>query len=102
MRGGDLIKEARRRCGLTQVELAHRAHTTQSGIARWESNKTCPSLEDVIRIIRLCDLDLELAIVPYDGSDMAQAERLLTLTCEERLLWHESVTRQMSELRHGT
>ncbi|HEY5878037.1 MAG TPA: helix-turn-helix domain-containing protein [Nakamurella sp.] len=97
--GGDLIREARRRAGLTQAELAARAGTTQSGIARWESGRTSPSLDDVRRLIRLCGLDLEVAIVPYDGSDMAQAERLLTLTPQERLERHQRLVRQLSRFR---
>ena len=103
--GADLIREARKRAGLTQAELADRAETTQSGIARWESGRTSPSLDDVRRLVRLCGLDLEVAIVPYDGSDMAQAERLLALTPQERLDWNQRAVRQMAQLRnagHGT
>lgn len=99
MLGGDLIREARKRAGLTQTELAVRAGTTQSGIARWESGRTSPSLDDVRRLIRLCGLDLEVAIVPYDGSDMAQAERLLELTPQQRIDRHQRVVRQLARLR---
>jgi hypothetical protein len=38
MSGGVLIREARRRAGLTQVELAHRVGTTQSAIPIDDSN----------------------------------------------------------------
>jgi transcriptional regulator with XRE-family HTH domain len=99
MLGGDLIREARRRAGFTQAELAVRAGTTQSGIARWESGRTSPSLDDVRRLIRLCGFDLEVAIVPYDGSDMAQAERLFALTPQKRVEWNQRAVRQMTELR---
>lgn len=101
MMGGDLIREARKRAGLTQAELAARAGTTQSGVARWESGRTSPSLDDVRRLIRLCGLDIEVAIVPYDGSDMAQAERLLDLTPQERLERHHRIVRQMARLRNA-
>lgn len=101
MLGGDLIREARRRAGLTQAELATRAGTTQSGIARWESGRTAVSLDDVRRLVRLCGFDLEVAIVPYDDSDMAQAERLLDLTPQERIDRHRRVVRQMAQLRNA-
>lgn len=97
-----MIREARRRAGLTQAALASRAGTTQSGIARWESGRTAPSLDDVRRLIRLCGFDLEVALVPYDDSDLAQAERLLALTPSERIERHARLARQLREVReHG-
>jgi transcriptional regulator with XRE-family HTH domain len=98
--GGDLIREARRRAGLTQAELADRAGTSQSGIARWESGRTAVSLDDVIRIVRLCGFDLELMVLPRDDSDMAQAARLADLTGQERMDRHTRLARQLSGLRH--
>lgn len=97
--GGNLIREARRRAGLTQAELAARAGTAQPAIARWESGSTAVSLDDVIRLIRLCGLDLELHIVPYDDSDFAQAARLADLSGQERLNRHSRLARQLRELR---
>jgi transcriptional regulator with XRE-family HTH domain len=97
--GGDLVREARRRAGLTQTELAVRAGTSQSGIARWESGRTAVSLDDVLRLVRLCGFDLELMLLPRDESDMAQASRLAELTGQERLERHARLARQLSELR---
>ena len=97
--GGDLIREARRRAGLSQAELATLAGTAQSGVARWESGRTAVSLDDVIRLVRLCGLDLELSLVPRDESDLAQAERLTTLTPHQRIERHARVTAQLRGLR---
>ena len=99
--GGDLIREARRRAGLSQAELAKRAGTTQSGIARWESGRTSPSLDDIQRLIRLCGFDLEVAVVPYDGSDLAQADRLRDLTPQERVERHQRLATQLQAVRRG-
>lgn len=101
MRGGDLIREARRRAALTQRELAERAGTTQSGIARWEANVTSPSLDEVRRLVRLCGLDLEVALVPLDDSDLAQARRLQALSPQERVERHQRLTSQLKRMRHG-
>jgi transcriptional regulator with XRE-family HTH domain len=81
--GGDLIREARRRAGLTQAELAQRAGTSQPGIARWESGRTAVSLDDVLRLVQLCGFNLEVMLLPRDESDMAQAARLASLTDPE-------------------
>lgn len=97
--GGDLIREARRRAGLTQSALAARAGTAQPAIARWESGRTAVSLDDVLRLVRLCGFDLELMLVPRDDTDMAQAARLADLTGQERMDRHARVVRQLSALR---
>jgi hypothetical protein len=97
--GGDLIREARRRAGLTQAELADRAGTVQPAIARWESGRTAVSLDDVVRVIRLCGLDLEFHIVDRDDSDISQAARLTTLSGQQRLDRHARLTRQLEGFR---
>jgi transcriptional regulator with XRE-family HTH domain len=97
--GGDLIRESRRRAGLTQAELAERAGTAQPAIARWESGRTAVSLDDVIRLIRLCGLDVEFQIVERDDSDIAQATRLARLSGQQRLDRHTRLARQLKGLR---
>jgi transcriptional regulator with XRE-family HTH domain len=81
--GADRVRGARRRAGLTQRELAERAGTTQSAIARLESGRTSPSFD--IRLIKLCGFRLDVALEPDDDSDLAQAEALLRLSADERL-----------------
>lgn len=97
--GGQLIREARLRAGLTQAELAERAGTAQPAVARWESGRTAVSLDDVLRLIRLCGLDLEFAIVEHDDSDMAQAARLAELSGQQRLDRNAKVIRQLQKVR---
>ncbi len=99
--GNDLVREARRRAGLTQRELAERAGTTQSAVARLESGRTAPSLEHVLALVRACDLDLEVALVEVDDADLWQAARLLRLTPAERIERHQRVGRQLIELRRS-
>jgi transcriptional regulator with XRE-family HTH domain len=97
--GGDLIREARRRAGLTQAELADRADTAQPAIARWESGRTAVSLDDVVRLVRLCGLDVEFHLVERDDSDISQAARLASLSGQQRLDRHTQLARQLRELR---
>lgn len=82
--GGDLIREARKRAGLTQRELAERAGTTQSAIARVESGRVDPGFETVRRLMRLAGFNLLVALDPYDDADLWQASRRLTLAPEQR------------------
>jgi transcriptional regulator with XRE-family HTH domain len=100
MIGGELVKEARKRAALTQRELAERAGTTQSAIARLESGRTSPSFEDVERLMRLGGFQLIVELAPYDDSDITQALATLRSTEMDQRLARlgRSVTR-LSRLR---
>ena len=79
------MRETRRRAGLRQRELAERAGTTQSAIARVESGATEPSMERVAELVRACGLELRVHLVPADDEDLAAALRNRALTPAERL-----------------
>jgi transcriptional regulator with XRE-family HTH domain len=103
--GNDLVREARKRARLTQAELAHRAGTTQSAIARIETGESSPSFDSVLRLVRLCGMDLDIMLVERDDSDWAQARRLARLTPQElheRLrVWVHRLDRQRAQVRAG-
>ena len=94
-----ILQEARRRAGLTQRELAERAGTSQSAIARIERGRQLPSLETLQRLLRACDLDLELHVVPHDTHDDTLIDEMLTMKPEHRLRSVEEVTRLVAEAR---
>lgn len=99
MMGNQLIREARLRAGLTQRELAERAGTTQSAVARWEGGGTAPDFETVRRLVDLCGLTLEVALVERDDSDFAQAQERLRLTPAQRLARGVTTARLMREVQ---
>lgn len=81
---GDLIKEARHRAGLTQVELAQRLGKSQSAIARWERDDVRPSLETLRSIIRGCGFDLSFFMSVADDSNVTIIDEHLRMTTKER------------------
>jgi len=83
--GGNLVKEARRRAGLTQVQLAEKAGTTQSAIARLESGRTDPTFGQLQKLLKACGFRLDVALDPYDDSDIAQAEASLRRPTKDRV-----------------
>ena len=99
MIGGELVREARKRAGLTQAQLAERAGTTQSAIARLESGRTSPALEQVERLLKLCGFQLIVELAPYDDSDIIQAEANLRRTPEERIANNDAAVRFARELQ---
>ena len=85
MQGGQLVREARRRAGLTQRELGTRVGTTQSAIARIESGDSAPSFERVVQLVRACGFDLSVRVVPLDEDAWTLAEEGQPLTPDQRL-----------------
>jgi transcriptional regulator with XRE-family HTH domain len=85
MWGGTLVREARRRAGLTQRQLARRAGVSQPTIARIESGDARPASERILELVRAAGFDLDVRVVPLDEDALAMAERNLRRTPEERL-----------------
>ena len=87
MNGRSLVREARRRAGLTQAELAHRVATTQSSIARLEAGTTDASLARIDLLIRACGFDLviELDDGGVDPDEWSQAQRNLGMSMDDRV-----------------
>ena len=83
-----LVLDARRRAGISQRELARRADTAQSVVARIERGQTSPTWDTLTRLLAAAgfDLDAGLAVRPVVGSHMLDdVARILRLTPEERL-----------------
>ena len=59
---GALLRDARRRSGLTQAELARRAGVTQSVISAYESGARQPSLPTLARLVAATGLELAVGL----------------------------------------
>jgi transcriptional regulator with XRE-family HTH domain len=78
MRGGELIREARTRAGLTQTELSERTGRDRSVIARWEQGVISPPVESLLVCVHACGYDIPLVLVPLDeSSDRAIRNELM-------------------------
>jgi len=84
---GMLIREARMRAGLSQVELSQRSGKDRAQLARWERDVVQPSLETLRQLLRACGFDLETTLVPYQADQQAEArlEKALNRSPQERL-----------------
>jgi transcriptional regulator with XRE-family HTH domain len=61
---GSVLREARRRAGLSQVELARRAGVTQSVVSAYESGARQPSVPTLARLVGATGFELELQLRP--------------------------------------
>jgi transcriptional regulator with XRE-family HTH domain len=88
MTSGTLIRQARMRAGLSQVELSEKSGKDRAQIARWERDVVQPSLETLRELLRTCGYDLKMTLVLYQPPDArhdAQLRKALERTPQERL-----------------
>lgn len=67
MTPGELLRDARRRQGVSQSRLATRAGTTQSSISRIERDHVSPSVETLTELLHMLGEDLMLGAGPRDS-----------------------------------
>ncbi len=80
-----LNREARKRAGLTQAELARRAGVPQSTVGRVESGARVPSTALAERLIRAAGFELRVGLGEPDPDTDSLFERTLRRTPRQRL-----------------
>ncbi len=97
-----LVREARTRAGLSQRELARRAGTAQSVVARIELGHTDPSAGTLAKLLAAAGFELNSRLTPCPTADthmLDDVERILRLTPEERLQEVANLSRFVAEAR---
>lgn len=85
MDSGQLLRETRRRAGLTQQQVADRAAVSQSLVARIEKGRVAPSFDRLLALVRACGFDLDVHVVALDEDAWSMVEQGARLTPDERL-----------------
>jgi transcriptional regulator with XRE-family HTH domain len=80
-----LLREARLRAGLSQVELAEHSGKDRVQIGRYETGTVAPSLDTLIELIRACEFDLPLELVPLRPVADDRLTELQQMSPERRL-----------------
>ncbi len=81
MTAGELLREARRRHGLTQQQLAARARTSQAAISRIERDAVSPSVATLATLLDLMGEELVLDARQIDyGFDRTLHQKTLAMT----------------------
>ena len=93
MQGNHLVKECRKRAGLTQAQLAERMGTTQSAIARLERGVGEPTLKRLSDVATACGLDLQVRLVDADDHDLSLVRTRQRLSPDERSWANEQFIR---------
>ena len=99
-----LLLQARTRAGLAQRELAARAHTSQSVIARIELGQTIPGVETLDRLLAAAGFELRRTLSPkpvVHSHMLADSARILALSPAERLREVANVSRFVAGARRA-
>jgi transcriptional regulator with XRE-family HTH domain len=95
-----VVREARSGAELSQRQLARKAHTAQSVVARIELGETSPSWDTLMRLVRASGHRLRLTLerMPVvDRSLLDDVPRILRMTPEQRLEEVAEVSRFVAE-----
>jgi transcriptional regulator with XRE-family HTH domain len=99
---GQLLREARRRRGVSQKRLAIRAGTTQSAISRIERDQVSPSVETLRSLLHLLGEELQLGSAESNsGVDRSVIRENLKRTPAERVDFGAAFTDSLLEMRRA-
>ena len=99
MEAARLLRVARAHAGLTQRELAARAHVPQPSIAAIESGAQDPRYRTLERLIRACGQELDVLPAAGIGVDLTQFRTTLRLSPEGRLARAAQGAKALRQLR---
>jgi ribosome-binding protein aMBF1 (putative translation factor) len=97
-----LLRNARQKAGLSQRELARRARTKQSVIARIELGRTSPGWDTLESLVRAAGFDLDIQLVGRTAGTshmMGDVQRILALNPEDRIREVAAVSRFVGAAR---
>lgn len=102
MSPGELLREARKRHGVSQKRLAIRAGTTQSAISRIERDRVSPSVDTLRALLDLLGEDLAIAAERRDsGVDLSLNKGSLRRSPSERLRYGLAFADMVRQNRGG-
>ena len=96
---GSVIRQARKRAGLTRSELSKRAGTSRSAITRYEAGHATPMLETARRLVETCGFDLRIELSDTSPQREAATDAALARSVEDRLRTNDSFTALAAQLR---
>lgn len=79
----ELIKNARQAAGITQLQMAGRAGTTQPAVAAYESGARTPTVATLERLLDACEHDLDMHACPRVRRGAASLEQLAPVIAED-------------------
>jgi transcriptional regulator with XRE-family HTH domain len=101
---GQLLRQARSAAGLSQRTLAARAGTAQSLVSHIERGVVSPTVATLDRLLAAAGFELRTDVLPVlvkDSHMLADVERILSLSPEDRLIEMRNISRLEVSALHG-
>ncbi len=85
---GNSLFQARKKCGLSQEEVAEKLGVSRQTISKWETGETLPDIQQSKRLALLYHLSLdELIDFDMDVGEVQQAIERTSAALEEKVDW---------------
>ena len=68
---GEKLKEARKQAGLSQEQLSEKLNISRSAVAKWETDKGIPDVDNLKALSQLLDVSIDYLL--NDGADLDKA-----------------------------
>ena len=80
---GERIAELRKRCDLSQGQLATLMGVSRQAISKWENDQTTPDTLNLIRLSEVFDSDIEYIATGVERVDMSEVEPIVHTVVRE-------------------
>ena len=94
-----LIRLARSKAGMTQIELASSAGVSQQVISEYETGRKEPTLPSLIRLLNAAGYEIRMRLEPLDDHDESVERFLGTLSPEARAEIEDQQRRRVETVR---
>ena len=81
---GERIKAYRKRCGLTQEQVAERAGVSRQAVTKWESGQSTPSTENLFKLAELFGTTVDLLLEEEAAPKAPSAQEVYALYAADR------------------
>ena len=82
---GEKLKEARQKAGLSQEQLSEKLHVSRSAVAKWETGKGMPDIENLKAAAKLLNVSIDYLLDEDSGFSVQSIKERIDLKDYEKV-----------------
>lgn len=82
---GEKLKEARQKAGLSQEQLSEKLHVSRSAVAKWETGKGMPDIENLKAAAKLLNVSIDYLLDEGSGFSVQSIKERIDLKDYEKV-----------------